>query len=155
MHGAQRTVGPRGIAVFFVLQCRLKTVPEEEANSLADEWLDYWETRPSRKPDDQRYSEISDRLHELLDPIYECDPEVLWLFVQTIYKRPMSDRVFAVLAAGPVEDLIAYHGPEFIDRIETEARQNPRFRELLGGAWRNDATDEVWARVEKFRGPTW
>lgn len=128
---------------------------DEEVNSLADAWLEYWETRNNRACDDEHYSALSDRLWEKLSPAYECDPEDLWQFVQTIYKRPMSDRLFAVLAAGPLEDLIAYHGPAFIDRIETEARQNPRFKELLGGVWRSSATDQVWARVEKFRGPTW
>jgi hypothetical protein len=67
----------------------------------------------------------------------------------------MSDRAFAVLAAGPLEDLLAYHGSEFIDRVETEARRNPRFRDLLGGVWRNTITDDIWARVEKIRGPGW
>jgi hypothetical protein len=30
-----------------------------------------------------------------------------------------------MLAAGELKDLIAHHGPAFIDRIETEAPQNP------------------------------
>jgi hypothetical protein len=48
-----------------------------------------------------------------------------------------------------VEDLLSQHGPSFIDRVEHEARSNPKFAYLLGGVWRLEITDEVWQRVQK------
>jgi hypothetical protein len=54
--------------------------------------------------------------------------------------------VLGALAAGELEDLIEYHGPAFIERIEQEAARDPRFRCLLCGVWRS-STPQVWARV--------
>jgi hypothetical protein len=39
----------------------------------------------------------------------------------------------ALLAAGPLEDLLDYHGERIIDRIEAEAAASARFRLLLSG----------------------
>ncbi len=64
------------------------------------------------------------------------------------------DKVIAVLAAGPLEDLIAYHGPEVIDEIERVSRQNPKFKHLLGGVW-GSGNSEVWERVTACRGKAW
>jgi hypothetical protein len=61
--------------------------------------------------------------------------------------------VLGVLAAGALEDLIQFHGPNFIGHIEAESRRNPAFRRLLGGVWRS-STPEVWARVQRARGET-
>ncbi len=55
-----------------------------------------------------------------------------------------------MLAAGPLEDLIEYHGPDFIGRIEDEARRSAIFRELLGEVWES-STPEVWGRIEKLQ----
>ncbi|AJG23248.1 DUF6869 domain-containing protein [Cupriavidus basilensis] len=74
------------------------------------------------------------------------DPEGLWRLVLEVLARTDSPRVLGALAAGELEDLIEYHGPAFIGRIEQEAARDPRFRRLLCGVWRS-STPEVWARV--------
>ncbi|QOT78808.1 DUF6869 domain-containing protein [Cupriavidus basilensis] len=74
------------------------------------------------------------------------DPEGLWRLVLEVLARTDSPRVLGALAAGELEDLIEYHGPAFIGRIEQEAARAPRFRRLLCGVWRS-STPEVWARV--------
>ncbi|MGO4156381.1 DUF6869 domain-containing protein [Cupriavidus sp. YAF13] len=74
------------------------------------------------------------------------DPEGLWWLVLEVLARTDSPRVLGALAAGELEDLIEYHGPAFIGRIEQEAARAPRFRRLLCGVWRS-STPEVWARV--------
>jgi hypothetical protein len=121
----------------------------EEINGLTDRWIQFWEKRESDK------KILDEYLDEMLSPAYECDPEILWLFVQNTYKRDLPERLVAILAAGPVEELLAYHGAQFIDRIEQEARRNTDFMHLLGGVWRNAITKEVWGRIEKCRGDVW
>lgn len=74
------------------------------------------------------------------------DPEGLWRLVLAVLDRTDSPRVLGALAAGELEDLIEYHGPAFIERIEHEAARDPRFRRLLCGVWRS-STPQVWARV--------
>ena len=92
---------------------------------------------------------------QLLDWAIEGDAERLWQFVQTAYKREMPDDVFAVLAAGPLEDLLSGSGPAYIDRVEELARKDERFNQLLGGVWKNRMTDEVWHRVTAVRRTVW
>jgi hypothetical protein len=66
-----------------------------------------------------------------------------------------SQQAFQVLAAGPLEDLLADHGAAIIVRVEEEARRNPRFNLLLGGVWRNSMTHDIWQRVEAARLTVW
>ena len=81
-----------------------------------------------------------------------ASPEDCWPAILEILRRRPSESVLNVLAAGPLEDLIANCGDNFIERIEAEARKDPEFRDLLGGVWKNAASDEVWARVDRARG---
>jgi hypothetical protein len=82
-------------------------------------------------------------------------PEVAWQAIVALSREALTDQQIAVLAAGPLEDLLAYHGPAFIDRVEREARVYRAFRQLLGGVWRNSIAEPVWHRVEAIRGPAW
>lgn len=81
--------------------------------------------------------------------------EQLWQFVTAAYKRNLSDKAVGALAAGPLEDLLAKQGPEFIDRVEELARKDPKFNHLLGGVWRNSMTTDVWERVQAARHEVW
>jgi hypothetical protein len=65
-----------------------------------------------------------------------------------------NDRLPARLAAGPLEDLIHYHGPEIIAEMEVRSRCNPEFRHLLGGVWES-GTPEIWTRIQKVQGKVW
>lgn len=93
----------------------------------------------------------SDRLDDLL---YE-DPEAGWLVIQEIATRELPDEVMAIFAAGPVENLLARHGRQFIDRVEEKARLDSKFNYILGGVWQNLMTDEIWERVKKARKEVW
>ncbi|TPG44774.1 hypothetical protein EAH75_10595, partial [Rhodanobacter glycinis] len=46
--------------------------------------------------------------------------EDCWATILEILARNPPEPILAVLAAGPLEDLIHYVGPEFIDRIELQ-----------------------------------
>ena len=91
----------------------------------------------------------------VMDWSVERAGEQLWQFILATYQRDLSPQVAATLAAGPLEDLLAHSGPEFIDRVEQLAQQDPRFNCLLGGVWRNEMTDEVWQRVQEARDQVW
>ncbi|UHQ23974.1 hypothetical protein LVB77_04460 [Lysobacter sp. 5GHs7-4] len=81
--------------------------------------------------------------------------EELWGFVLFVLSKSPNERVLSCLAAGPLEELIAYDGKYFIDRIELLARQDPAFRDLLGGVWKNQTPADIWSRVELCRGAAW
>ena len=80
--------------------------------------------------------------------------EYCWSAILAVLAKSPPDSVIGMLAAGPLEDLIHQAGPQYVDRIELEARRNPAFRHLLGGVWQS-STPDVWARIESARGGSW
>jgi hypothetical protein len=89
-----------------------------------------------------------------LDELAHEEPDTAWLLILELLRQPLVDNALGCLAAGPLEDLIEYHGPDVIERIELEARAQPKFRHLLGGVWES-STPEVWQRVLAVRGDSW
>ena len=77
--------------------------------------------------------------------------EECWLGILEVLRRKPSERVLGMLAAGALEDLIESYGPQFVDRIEIQARTDPAFKQLLLGVW-EASTPAVWERVEAARG---
>lgn len=77
------------------------------------------------------------------------DPDQAWQFILHALNVDASAAVLKMLAAGPLEDLLAKHGDYVIDRVEAEARSNPAFARLLGGVWRTTITQKIWSRVEQ------
>jgi uncharacterized protein DUF6869 len=76
------------------------------------------------------------------------DPTAALDVILEIQRRSPPARVLANLAAGPLEDLLVYKGPEVIDQIETLAEVEPAFRSLLAGVWRNRIREDIWNRVQ-------
>jgi hypothetical protein len=92
---------------------------------------------------------------EQLDKLCRKQPELCWEIIVEILHTPHHESVDWNLAAGPLEDLLAWHGAKFIDRVEERAQSDPKFKELLGGVWQNATPRELWARVEAARGEPW
>ena len=83
------------------------------------------------------------------------NPQLAWRAILDIAQRSLTEDEEALLAAGPLEDLLSWHGPEFIDRVEREAKINSQFNHLLGGVWRNEMPEEIWQRIQKMRNEVW
>lgn len=75
------------------------------------------------------------------------DPERLWLLTREMIQRTTDEEALAYIAAGPLEDILAYHGNEFIERVETQARRDPNFRKALCGVWGNSRFPHIYGRV--------
>jgi hypothetical protein len=86
--------------------------------------------------------------HDLVSDLVEESPDVGWLFVLEVLRIDSSTAVRETLSAGPLEDLLARHGAQMIERVEREAQSNPQFASLLGGVWKNAMPDHVWERVQ-------
>lgn len=78
------------------------------------------------------------------------NPELLWELILETLSREKNEKLLGNLAAGPLEDLIEYNGPAFIDRIEEIARKDPKFKKLLQGVWES-STPAIWNRIEKIQ----
>ncbi len=69
----------------------------------------------------------------------------LIVFALTYFKEPSE---IGALAAGPLENLVRFHGERMIDEIEREAAHNEKFRLLLSGIWAGfDVKPEIWRRI--------
>jgi hypothetical protein len=85
-----------------------------------------------------------------------ADPEAAWQAVLRIMQHELSEEQISLLAAGPIEDLLCWHGAQFMDRTEAEAQRSPAFANVLGGVWRRDMPAAIWRWVEAARGGrTW
>ncbi|PYL00658.1 MAG: hypothetical protein DME19_04275 [Verrucomicrobia bacterium] len=92
--------------------------------------------------------------HTMFDSCTE-EPEIAWQAILEISQRDLTDEQRALLAGGPLETLLSWHGGSFIDRVVDEAKRSPRFRHLLGGVWRQDMPEEIWERIIKLRKDVW
>ncbi|SDU31743.1 DUF6869 domain-containing protein [Halopseudomonas salegens] len=88
---------------------------------------------------------------EELESMVRKAPEHAWLQILDIAAATENQEVLSSLAAGPLEDLIALHGLNFIERLETKARQNPEIARLVTGVWRNNIPDSVWERLHAIQ----
>jgi hypothetical protein len=86
--------------------------------------------------------------HEQMWELTRSKPDAALDVILTILRTDDSSTTSENLSAGPLEDLLAKHGPAVIERIEREAATNQSFRHFLGGVWKNAMTDEVWNRVQ-------
>ena len=122
-----------------------------ELNEIVNAWIAAEEAEQGSPVSESNWWAVS----QVIDWSLERQGERLWEFITAAYKRDLSDKVISSLAAGPLEDLLAKQGPEFIERVEELARKDPQFNYLLGGVWRNTMTDEIWQRVQSARHDVW
>jgi hypothetical protein len=125
-------------------------IDEVEIRQIAEAWAGIY-TFPEGSEEHQERFWAYGRLWELI----QDDPEDAWKVIQAIRQLDVKDWVLTNLAAGPLEDLLVYHGERFIDRVEVLSRRDPQFRKLLGGVWQNAMSDALWARVQAVAGPSW
>ena len=91
---------------------------------------------------------------EIFDITYER-PADLWPLILEVLRRTDDWEVFAVLAAGPLENYLAELGEHVVAEIEAHAAADAKFKRLLAGVWKNSMSDEVWERVCRCRGEPW
>ena len=83
----------------------------------------------------------------VVDELVHHRPDLAWPILLELIRRVPDDEL-GLLAAGPLEDFIADHGPRIIDALEAEAATNPRLCRALSGVWQNATPPSVWTRVE-------
>ena len=92
---------------------------------LISEWLRHAE---SGKADG---SWAYDALAGLIDE----DPALAWAIILELVHRASPGDAFDLVAAGPLEDLVACHGREVIDLIEPRVTDDEPLRRALSGLW--------------------
>jgi hypothetical protein len=117
------------------------TVSQDERD-LAAGWITLHKTEVGSPEHEDRFWAF-----EQMQELYRSEYHKAWRIILLIWSMDQSDKIKANLSAGPMEDLIESHGEEMISLVETEARQDPSFANMLGGMWRS-GSDEVWGRIK-------
>lgn len=115
-----------------------------EIKEVAKAWVEMWDIDIDA-PERKQYEWVDDYEYEV---VYEKPDQALDLVLE-ILKQPISNKTKEVLAAGPLEQVLAVHGSKIIQRVEQLAKTNQKFANLLGGVWQNDMSEEVWKRIQK------
>jgi hypothetical protein len=116
---------------------------DESIEDLAKAWIAY--LRADNHSDE--YNMLCwtfDRMTYLVDYL----PNKAWRVILLIWSLDQSIPTMQNLSAGPVEDLLAKHGDQMIGLVEAEAKRDPSFAKMLGGVWKYNMSDEVWARLQ-------
>ena len=82
---------------------------------------------------------------------FAAPPDQQWDFIVAAFAIAESDEDLEHLAAGPVEHLLARHGPDFISKVEDHASADSRFCRMLTAVWQNAMTDDVWHRLRAIQ----
>lgn len=91
---------------------------------------------------------VWEKLYRLVEKL----PQTAFDVIVQITKLDPPDEVLTYVGAAPLENLLALHGEAMIEKIEEEAKQNPRLRTCLAGVLKSTISDEVWERVKKVVG---
>lgn len=121
-----------------------------EHELLASAWIDLYCAQ-------NKFGRDSDQANILfwafskLRKLCKNSPKEAFQVVLVIISLTDDEWILENVAAGPLEDLVDWHGNLLIDVIEQEARSNSKFKDVLGGIWRGDKVkDELWDRLEKL-----
>ena len=118
----------------------------KELGRPTDYLMECWLASQSSDPQIKEQNEWA-----FMEPADEAreNPEKAWEYILYAARDPrFSDHHLGVMAADALEDLLSYHGPEFIDRVKKMAKADQRFAWMLGGVWRFQMSDEIWNRVQ-------
>ena len=110
---------------------------------LARTWVEQY-SKSDRDRDDNFFA-----LMDFERDLREDDPDRAIDLILEILGIETNPVLLSMLAAGPLEDVISMNT---IERIECEAADNERFRDLLGGVWYFRASDELKARLDALIG---
>ncbi|PYM54130.1 MAG: hypothetical protein DMD77_24395 [Candidatus Rokuibacteriota bacterium] len=79
--------------------------------------------------------------NELAD-LMRDDPDGAWQIMGELVARASDEETLGYVDAGALEDLICKHPGAMIDRVESRARQDARFRKAVARVW-------GWTRIPK------
>lgn len=77
-------------------------------------------------------------------------PEDAYEVVRELVREAPSPYVLSIVAAGPLEDLLSDWGERLIDRLETDARDDPKLMAACAGVWKLYMPDDVWDRLRRL-----
>lgn len=87
---------------------------------------------------------------ETLSEFCGKNPEYAWRVIVEIYDNDPGEMVVANLAAGPLEDLLVFHGRLALGWISHQCSNDAGFVKVLQMVWRNAMPEEVWDGLNRL-----
>lgn len=97
---------------------------------LASSWI----FAQKRGVDNTGYEEQSWAVDEVINFAAD-EPGYLWEIILEILEIDDSEEIIKAVGAGPLEDLMVYHGERFIDEIEKQAAKSSAFKTAMQNVW--------------------
>lgn len=127
---------------------------EASIQRIADDWIAYSRYENVEEAPEQVAADAQSMIE-----LPQDRPELAWDVIKHAVRQYSEEELFSVqkleaqrvvgmVAAGPLEDVLGFHGSEFIDRIEADAARDRRMAWALGGVWQFMMSDDVWGRVQ-------
>ena len=120
-------------------------------NRLIDSWIKFCQDGMSRggdlKENDENYWAA-----KILDNLTRIDPESAWEIIEQLVARTQDHAVLACIGSGPLENLLAKHGRDFVDRVVQKINDDVRFAEVAASVWQNVIPADVWLRLQEALG---
>lgn len=121
---------------------------------LAADWISYYEIVDNPQLNTRAFRAAIESGQHPLSYVYGAvhetivdRPEEAWLLIGELILKAQSEEILAMIAAGPLEDLLAQYPYEFIERVEESARKDTKFRTCLADVWQNVIPNDVWKRI--------
>jgi hypothetical protein len=115
--------------------------------SVVDDYLAFCEVI-TRFGVDSRQAEVWRWADEELSRLVRTEPDTALEIIRAVISEAPNNAVLAAVAAGPLEDLLFYHGEVVIELVERFAAHDERFRKALSGVWgENRMSPGIQARV--------
>ena len=87
--------------------------------------------------------------YALFDELARAQPALCLAAIRASLAEAREPEEVALIAAGPLEDLLAAQGAAMIGAVEALAEAAPRFRYALTGVWpREEGPALFWARIK-------
>ena len=98
-----------------------------------------------REYDDAQKSRQTSRQAILyVDTLVNNDPKKALELLATIIDCCKNNKELAYVAAGPLENLLVYHGYAIIDKIKEKADCSEKFQLALSGVWLDEDEDTIF-----------
>jgi hypothetical protein len=113
---------------------------------VARYWLINWNSITS-----DHEKALNSWVDDALYAAMQNDADYAFKIIEAINEQDATQSQIEVFAAGPVENLLVYHGETVIQKVVELASRDANFARVLGGVWKRDMTDSVWEVVLRYR----
>ncbi len=104
---------------------------------LAEAYFDPSKHQDLPLDDDDPLEAGYDRASALISQVFglENEPDDCWRFIQIACQLQLTDDELGLLGAGLLENLMDAHGADFLDRVESAAKESAAMQKVVDAAW--------------------